>query len=307
MEVPDEDCVYLVGDQPVIVAWAHHRNTTAPPTGVLATLAPRAAPLAPPITPIAEPAGGDTPPTEKSPRRRRWWWLVWTRTEVYTIRRGPTWGWLWWLLWITAGVLAALIAWVLLTACGTSWLIPLDYCPRAEVVAAVPEADRRDGLEAELYRLQRQLNQQDLACVPPPPAPVAEPPSNEFDTRVQQEGGQTNAALRITLIWDTLSDLDLHLYCPGGGHLFYRSRTACGGILDIDKNVRNPTNTPVENIVFTTSPPPGTYRIRVYNYTQVGRSTNNYKLQIVKNGEMSVKSGSLSRGGTGADFTFTVP
>ena len=296
VEVPDPGCVYLVGDQPVIVAWAHRRNTNAPARGVLAALAPHARPAAA-TAPVTSIAAAPSTPEQKSPAAAT------VLASAPVASSDGSWGWLWWLLWLVVGALALVILWTLLTACGTRWLLPLDYCPRAEAVTAATEADRRDALEAELYRLQRELSHSEQTCRPQPP----EPQPNEFDSRVQNEGGQTNAALRITLIWDTYSDLDLHLYCSGG-HLFYRNRSDCGGQLDVDKNAgRDISPKPVENIYFTAPPPPGTYKVVVHNYSQKGRNPNNFQLQILKDGQSTVKRGTISQPKDSLTFSFTIP
>jgi len=48
--------------------------------------------------------------------------------------------------------------------------------------------------------------------------------------------GKTQAAVRVVLSWDTdLTDLDLHVVTPDGGHCFYGDRVlANGGALDVD-------------------------------------------------------------------------
>jgi hypothetical protein len=76
--------------------------------------------------------------------------------------------------------------------------------------------------------------------------------------------------LRISLSWNYVSDLDLHVITPTGVHISYENREAGGGILDVDDcvagNCVNNTATHVENIFFPTQPPPGTYQVWVYNF-----------------------------------------
>jgi len=304
VEVPDEGCVHLVGDRPVLVAWAHHRNTTAPPRGVLTAMVaappapePSAAPAA--ITSVAD-AGQEPPRAETA--------------AAAAPRQAASSGWLWWLLWGTVGVMAATIAWLLLPACGLSGVPGLDFCSRPGDSPMAAEVARRDLLQDELRQLERELGLARQACVPEPvrraaleePPPEEEP--NEFDERVQREGGRADAMLAITLIWNTLSDLDLWLTCPSGERIYFNRPSGCGGRLDIDQNADGRrTRQPVENIFFDGRPPAGQYRIRVHNYDQRGSEPNHFRVRVRLGGEETLHEGRLSRTGEFRNFSFSFP
>lgn len=97
---------------------------------------------------------------------------------------------------------------------------------------------------------------------------------------VHNAGGNTNALFRVSLAWDSWSDVDLHLNEPNREHIFFSHRISAdtGGTLDVDMNVGSTTmNTnsrtvskpAVENIMYTdlSRMPDGIYKI---SYVQFG-------------------------------------
>ncbi len=137
-------------------------------------------------------------------------------------------------------------------------------------------------------------------------APAIAPP-DAFDTRVEQAGGETEAPLRITLLWDTISDLDLSITCPGGGRIYYDAPNACGGVLDTDRNAREPSAEPVENVVFPASPAPGEYIAVVNNFAQRGAQPNPFRLRIERASGIEIHEGALTATGESRSFAFTYP
>jgi Mg-chelatase subunit ChlD len=132
--------------------------------------------------------------------------------------------------------------------------------------------------------------------------------NDSFDQRVAREQGITDGPLQVTLIWETQSDLDLKLYCPGGEKIMHSNKNACGGVLNIDQNTGSSlTSSPVENIFFTAPPKVGAYRVVVHNFKQRGGASNVFQLRIVKNGEIRIEQGQLMRKNETAEFSFYYP
>ncbi len=91
----------------------------------------------------------------------------------------------------------------------------------------------------------------------------------EIAQRVKSAGGQyDNVDIRISLLWNTRDDLDLHVITPSGEEIYYGNKQArCGGALDIDRNVHGEDPKPVENVRWARGQAPaGRYRVYVQNY-----------------------------------------
>ena len=75
--------------------------------------------------------------------------------------------------------------------------------------------------------------------------------------------GKAGAKLRVVLSWDTdMTDLDLHVVTPDGGHCYYGNRQLDnGGALDVDV-----TTGYGPEIFATPNPQPGTYLVYVNYY-----------------------------------------
>jgi hypothetical protein len=198
IEVPGEEFVYAVGEQPVLVFWGHLRDVPMPESGVVdrmiarmivpATRPQEQAAASPPTapTPVTSP-----PPTASPENKPRYAWVA------------PT-------LWSVFAVLCVAIALELLSACGLGapfgsslWI---NYCP----VPSNPNAGELSELEAQNAQLQSQLDQllghvagrreqcaigssPPSAVRPPDPAPA---PPQEFQMPKTCKGAECLAFLK---------------------------------------------------------------------------------------------------------------
>lgn len=130
---------------------------------------------------------------------------------------------------------------------------------------------------------------------PPNPPPTSDP---EFDSRIQREGGQQSDQL-VTLIWNNLNDLDLHVVCPNGVRVYFANISGCGSQLDIDMNASTNqlSRAPVENIVWPRGLPPGRYQVFVDHYANHGsQDPTPYRVRVRVFGEERVFNGSIRHG-----------
>lgn len=90
---------------------------------------------------------------------------------------------------------------------------------------------------------------------------------------IETKGGR--GSLKINLKWNTIDDLDLHVFDPSGFEIYYGSKEheydGVKGKLDIDANASNPyISTPQENIFWEEgkNAPIGKYKVQVVLYTK---------------------------------------
>lgn len=91
--------------------------------------------------------------------------------------------------------------------------------------------------------------------------------ADSIKDKVKRAGGKVEGvALRVSLNWHNLDDLDLHAVDPTGTHVYFGNKC---DVLDVDMNVTTPRRDAVENMRWTRlSPRNGVYRISVDNYSR---------------------------------------
>ncbi len=134
----------------------------------------------------------------------------------------------------------------------------------------------------------------------------------EIRSRVTAAGGQYDGVdIRASLIWNDRNDLDLHVIPPSGEEVYYgHKRSACGGWLDVDMNVRGETEKPVENVRWARGQAPaGRYRVYVQNFAfkEAKRAPTPFRVELEVNGRFQHVDGVVSPNGeTRHDSNVTV-
>lgn len=121
----------------------------------------------------------------------------------------------------------------------------------------------------------------------------------EIAQRVRAAGGRYDEVdVRVSLLWNTHDDLDLHVIAPSGEEIWYNNKLSrCGGELDVDRNVRGETAKPVENIRWRRGEAPaGDYQVIVQNYRfhESRPAPVTYKVEVNVNGRISHYQGTIS-------------
>ena len=92
---------------------------------------------------------------------------------------------------------------------------------------------------------------------------------DEIRKRRTNYNGKTGN-LTVSLIWESVDDLDLSLKEPNGQIISFKNRISnSGGQLDVDMNANFVTvNDPLENIYYSSNVPKGRYQICVQYFTK---------------------------------------
>lgn len=126
--------------------------------------------------------------------------------------------------------------------------------------------------------------------------------SKELDGRLTPRGAKTGD-VQISLLWNDTNDLDLHCIGPDGHEIYPGTKdtpSPTGGIMDLDANAScyapELTNTPVENIYWTTPAPAGTYRVyvSVYQRCEPTASSTPFRVSVLANGHRSELDGTAT-------------
>ena len=270
---PTTDCLRVLSGRPVLIAWGH---------------APIGAPASPEML-IGQLDGRSTPPARARAMR-----ILGPPPEV---TKRP-WG-------LIGAALALLLLLLLLL-----WLLLFDpfrwFRAAPPVCIADPKAfslmdelrqeeSRENLLREQIARLSLDLGDRRANC-PVPPAPPAQPrrttqtpvppttPNADVNRAVEQGGKK--GKIQVVLAWDDANDMDLAVVCPNNQLIFFNNRRACGGELDLDKNVFAAEPRPAENIVFPEEPAAGTYRIVVKNNNQrvAGGRPSSFRVTVRQEG-----------------------
>lgn len=121
----------------------------------------------------------------------------------------------------------------------------------------------------------------------------------EMKRRVEEAGGRyEDNELRVSLMWEGLTDLDLHCVTPLGEEIhFHNKRGRCDGYLDLDMNgLDKQSTTPVENIRWHRNAPQGRYKFFVHNYNEkVDILGTPFKAELEVNGQVFSYEGQALR------------
>ena len=186
--------------------------------------------------------------------------------------------------------------------------------PESQAAIAEVEETRQAELEAaeaeRLAEIESAREQEVLEA-----KEAAQRAMAELQARLEREGAQSSD-VQISLMWNNYNDLDLHVVCPSGERIHGgNKKSACGGELDVDANVRAETRKPVENVFWEEGKAPaGTYQVYVHHYKkhQKRKSKDPTKFQVIvtPGGEPLEYNGELSSGDPimmVAEFTLPSP
>lgn len=119
--------------------------------------------------------------------------------------------------------------------------------------------------------------------------------------------------VQVTLSWNTVADVDLHVVDPSGEEIFYgHPQSASGGALDLDSNAGCQSDGPRnENITWPTSgAPTGTYSVLVDYWDNCTAASTDYSVTVNVRGQSpqtftGTFTGEGDQGGAGAGIQIT--
>lgn len=113
------------------------------------------------------------------------------------------------------------------------------------------------------------------------------------DTIALAEGALNSGfgIIKITLTWNTTSDIDLWVTDPNGERIYYANPvSASGGFLDVDDT----DGFGPENIFWENNAPTGSYLVQVHYFADNGQGPTNYNVQVQVLGDTEIYNGVLS-------------
>jgi len=110
-------------------------------------------------------------------------------------------------------------------------------------------------------------------------------------------------ALQISLSWNTIVDLDLHVTPPSGNTIYFENRAVDNGELDLDANVGCPGDEDKrnENVFFTAPLEDGDYLVEVNMFTNCITTPTRYIVSAYLNGKIFEFSAAKQNGIFAAD------
>ena len=123
---------------------------------------------------------------------------------------------------------------------------------------------------------------------------------SDIEERLDRAGAKSGD-VQISLAWNNVNDLDLHVVTPSSETISFSSkRSSCDGELDVDMNAGGPSsNKPVENVFWPTGQAPrGEFIVAVHHYANHGGADpTRYQVIVKVDGETRKFSGALTSGG----------
>jgi hypothetical protein len=122
--------------------------------------------------------------------------------------------------------------------------------------------------------------------------------SDTIAERVQRAGGRSGD-VQVSLAWNNVNDLDLHVVDPRGEEIYYQHRNSrSGGRLDVDMNVTPQTAQPVENVYWPLrGAPRGQYRVMVNHFrNHGGRDPTAFTIRVLVKGQVRSYASTITFG-----------
>jgi len=122
---------------------------------------------------------------------------------------------------------------------------------------------------------------------------------SDIEERLNQAGAKSGD-VQISLAWNNVNDLDLHVVTPVGDRIsFIAKRSSCDGELDVDMNAGgSSSNKPVENVFWPTGQAPrGEFIVIVHHYSNHGGADpTRYQVIVKVDGKARKFSGAVTFG-----------
>jgi hypothetical protein len=118
----------------------------------------------------------------------------------------------------------------------------------------------------------------------------------EVGRRLAMAGARTGD-VQVSLAWNNVNDIDLHVVAPSGERIFFGHRwSRCGGGLDVDMNVTPATPHAVENIFWPHDRAPrGEYAVLVHHFClHVRLDPTPFEVHVLVRGRKAVFRGVVS-------------